>query len=314
MARTSRRGEAFPQLGGDPYPHHRTDKAGNPKYLKSGAPDIAIHFTSHPNFKDPSTAMAATGNFLHSIETAPAHTVASGMQWYPKVNDAVRKGISTRGFLSGHGDRLLAGSGLVAAVSPNMDWENNNIDAFKELKGLRSSHWDTIMAGDGRDNKAADEAAKAVVRGMSISSAPLDNLRKAGRIIRGEHVESVLDPSTAPKTNRFAHNIAHPDDPRFVTIDGRAFDTMTNRLRPWEYGRGISSAALTRGTSRYEDAESIVQGVAHSIGVHPSAAQAISWEHTKFNLERSNNTRQQGPNRVGQPYFDPRSGLPVLHR
>jgi hypothetical protein len=49
------------------------------------------------------------------------------------------------------------------------------------------------------------------------------------------------------------------------------------------------------------------------MGLDPSAAQAVSWEHTKYGIEQQNRARKMGPQRVGQPYFHPQTGEPVLH-
>ena len=56
------------------------------------------------------------------------------MNWYGQVHDAVGK--------SGLG--LTRGAGIVAAVSPNMDFENNNIHALREVQEMKPEHWDLI--------------------------------------------------------------------------------------------------------------------------------------------------------------------------
>lgn len=315
MARS--RSSNFPQLGGEPVSVHRVDAAGEPKFTKAGRADMGLKFPGNVDLKDPVAVRAAVGNFAHSLESAPVRTHLTGAQWYPKVHDAVSKGIGVRGFMSHAEDRHLSGAGIVAAVSPNMDWDRGNIDAFGELSKIKSKTWDSILAADphGKSDaaKASRAAAQEHVRGMSISAAPIGNLQKAGRLIRGEDPETVLPRGTAPKTNSFMHNIADPANPHHVTIDGRAFDTLTNRMRPWETGRGIGTANLARGTSRYEDAANVVKGVAAIHGIHPSEAQAISWEHVKYNLEQDSGARKQGPARRGQPYFDTETGAPALH-
>lgn len=314
MPRT-RRATPFPQLGGEGTLYQVTAKDGTPKFTDSGAPEMAWSFP-YANLHDPSVRLAAAGNFAHSIETASPEHVAEGKLWYPKVNQAVRKGVSTRGFLSGSKDKVLTGAAMVAAVSPNMDWENANIHAFQEIRSLTGQQWSEIMSANTKDDhaaaKASQESARTHLLGMSISRAPLANVQKVGRLLQGEHPEDVLDARSAPKTNRFMHNIADPEDDTFATVDGRANDTLYNRLIPWTSGRGISSANLKRGTSRYEEAESIIRDVSNAFGLHASEGQAVSWVHLKA-LEQEGN-RRVGPDRVGQPYFDPHTGHPVLHR
>jgi len=219
---------------------------------------------------------------------------AQGTHWYESVNDAVTKGVR------GTSTSVLGGSGLVAAVSPNMDWENHNISALGELHSLRRSDWDSIHRGD-----------RSPLSGMSISRATDVGLTKAHRILEGEHVDEVLNRRTAPKTNSFAHNINLDD--RHVTIDGRAHDVAVNRLQPWTMDRGISSAAtLTGSTTRYEHFENAYRGAAASINestgsnLKPYQLQAITWEGGK-EFERSGTTKQGKPRKVGvrrsgQPY------------
>ncbi len=327
MARniTQRGGGNFPQLGGPGVQYHVADKSGAPKYTKAGNPETAWKFGDSPQFKDSANRISATANLVHSIESASPEHVEFGKLWYPKVHEAVSKGISgrgTKGFLSGQADRHLAGSALVAAVSPNMDWDRANIDAMGEMASLKSHHWDTIMAARGGSSRAArrsQAAASDVVRGMSISAAPIRNLQKAGRIVGGEDPESVIRMSSAPKTHSFMHNIADPANPHHVTVDGRAFDTLTNRMRPWETNRGIGGSTKAKSPpGRYVDAASIFQHVGGEMGLDPSATQAISWSHVKYGLEQSGVTkrgtpRTQGPARVGQPYFHPDTGEAAMH-
>jgi hypothetical protein len=292
------------------------NKAGEPKFSKAGNPVIGLKFGAMPDLNQPAVATAAASNFTHSIQSASPEAVTKGKLWYPKVNDAVRKGTRTRGFLSNQPDKILAGAGLVAAVSPNMDWDRSNIDAFSEIKGLRSEHWNAIMgARSGTSSRAlrSQQAARDAVLGLSISSASTPNLQRAGRIIMGDDPNEVM--GGGPKTFHFMHNIADPSNPHHVTIDGRAFDTLTNTVRPWDTGRGISSHrnAPGRPPARYDAASGIVQGVASNMGLDSSAAQAISWEHVKYDMEQLGNTRKQGPARMGQPYFDPQSGVSAVH-
>ena len=316
--------EKYPQLGSEAERYQvRSAKTGEPKYEASGWPETALRFSTMPDLGDPVIHRVALGNLAHAYEMASPESVASGKVWYPKVHEAVTKGIGggRSAFLRGQSNRHLAGSGLVAAVSPNMDWERSNIDAFQELKSIKSHEWDRIMAApsqheEGRGSRSGQrrmQEAKDVVAGMSISSASISNLQKAGRIIRGESVEDVLPPRSAPKTFSFAHNIHDPSDPRYTTIDGRAFDTLANRMHPWETGRGISSSQLKRGVSRYEHAANVFKTLGLGIGVNPSEVQAITWEGVKQDVERRGRTRKQGPERLGQPYFHPLTGEPVAH-
>lgn len=317
MPRQTRRQAApsFPQIGGAGTTRHVHNKAGEPKFNPSGSPELAMSFP-YADLSDPSNYADAAINFAHSLSTAPPESVAEGAVWYPKVRDAVQKGVRTRGFLGGSPNKVLSGAAMVAAVSPNMDWDNSNINAFDEIRGLKGHQWADIM-GARTDDSAAGHASRAAARlhvqGLSLSRAPLGGLQKVGRLIQGEDPNDVMNPRTGPKTHRFMHNIADPENEQYATIDGRAFDTITNRAMPWTSGRGIEGANLPSGKlTRYEHAENVVRDVAAAHGMLPSAAQATSWANVKYNIEQVGG-RKMGPPRVGQPYYDPYTGEPALH-
>lgn len=245
----------------------------------------------------PHRRRAAAQNITNVYHATPENVRTSGMDWYNKVHEATQKGIK------GSQLDIHQGAALVAAVSPQMDWDKRNIDALGELRHLNRAQWGDISKGD-----------RSPLAGMSISQSPTSGLMKAHRIMHGdEDPYEVLNRKTAPKTNSFAHNIAEPDKTDFVTVDGRAHDIATNRMQGWEQQRGIGSAATARGTkTRYEHFESAYKSAASSITkqtgspIRPHELQAVTWEGGKH-IERSAPTksgrpRKVGPTRVGQPY------------
>lgn len=244
-----------------------------------------------PDMSHPRAQRLAAGNIAHMYDTAPKHIQETGRLWYPKVHEATAKGARQMGMSIDHA------AGLVAAVSPNMDWEKSNIGAFKELHTLKPEQWDAVHRSAAAPGGRSREA-KSALRGLSISSAPDSNLVKAHRIMGGEHPDDVLNLRTAPKTNSFFHNIADPSNPHHVTVDGRHNDIATNTLRPWKTGRGIGSAGLKRGTSRYEHFANATKNAAQAVGVEPSTMQAVSWEHGRH-LERTGLTKAGTPRKVG---------------
>lgn len=243
---------------------------------------------------------ALTRNLNQIIDRASPQTQQEGRLWYPKVNEAVQKGIR------GSSMSPIHGAGIVAAVSPNMDWDKRNIDAFKELGSLKENDWHNILVKGDRSK----------IQGMGINSASDQNLAKAYRIQRGEHPDTVLPRQTAPKTNSFAHNIDLNDpsgfqpDPRRtttdpVTIDGRAHDVAANRMQGWEQGRGIGSADRRRPT-RYEHFEDSYRSAARAHDMTGYEAQSVAWVQAKkeerMGTTKSGAPRKQGPARHGQSY------------
>jgi hypothetical protein len=241
--------------------------------------------------------MRAAAQNIHNVYNAtPEDVRASGKDWYRNVNEATEKGIR------GSDLNIHQGAGLVAAVSPQMDWDSHNIAALGELRNMNRAQWGRIKEGD-----------RSPLHGMSISRAPQSGLLKAHRIMEGEDPDEVLNRTTAPKTNAFMHNIAEPDTAGPVTIDGRAHDIAANRLQGWEQDRGISSANLKSGKpSRYEHFENAYRIAAKSIGkehgtdVLPHEVQAITWEGGKA-IEKSAPTKSGKPRKIGvrregQPY------------
>lgn len=231
-------------------------------------------------------------------ESAPAEVRASGMHWYEDVHEAVAKGVK------GTSTDVRRGAGIVAAVSPQMDWEGKNIHAIPELHSMRRDDWDKVLRGD-----------RTPLAGMSIKQADQKGLTKAHRLMEGEDIDDVLVRKGAPKTNSFAHNIADPDVAGPVTVDGRAHDIAINKMTPWMTGRGIGSAGSSRGPTRYEHLEHSYRQAAdaltrlHGGEILPHQVQAVTWEAAK-RLERAGTTkagkpRKQGPARTGQPYFGP---------
>lgn len=260
---------------------------------------------------------AATARRLANFGMAlPDHIVNEGREWYPAVREATRQGAKDIG-ISAH-----AGAGIVAAVSPNMDFDNNNIHALGEITQLRPEHWAMINRSDeqvrGGGKRIPEVTSMMREVAPSISAAYDANLVKAHRILNGENFESVLNRRTSPKANSFARNIWDPNSTD-VTVDGRHHDIIANSRMGWtNYNRGIGSAGLTRGRSRYEEMEEATR-VAASImsdqdprfaGASGADAQAVMWLGGK-QVERGwNPNRKQGDARRGQPYMS-ETGRPI---
>lgn len=252
--------------------------------------------------------LAVTMRLRNIYLASPDDVKAIGSQWYDKVHKAAQSAIS------GTSKNIRDAAGVIAAVSPNMDWERDNIAAFDELAGLSNKDWEHIRISatqpklfDADGNaipRTRTQGATDALAGLGISKATDANLMKAHRIWHeGADFEDVLSRRGAPKTNSFARNIADPANSRDVTIDGRASDMVVDAMRPWSGPRGIGSAALARGgETRYEAYERHHQRVAESLGIRPHELQAVTWEFGKQVERNFDPARAQGTARKGQSY------------
>jgi len=243
----------------------------------------------------------AVRNVRNVYTATPKSIKVSGQRWYEDVHEATRKGVRGTSMSEEHG------AGLVAAVSPGMDWSGRNIGAFRELHHLKDTDFRDIAKGD-----------RSSLSGLGVSQASSDAIGKAHRIMQGEHPDDVL---RSTKVRSFYQNISHPDVSGPVTIDGRAHDIAANRMQGWQTDRGISGnyddvkkdgSGPTAAPRRYEAFAEAYRGAANAVSEHeghlirPHELQAITWEGGK-RVElavptKSGKPRVKGVTRAGQPY------------
>jgi hypothetical protein len=246
--------------------------------------------------RDPSTRSQVQR--LRNVHNAmPEGTREAGKNWYPQVHDAAQKAAVT------HGRSTRAAAGVVAAVSPNMDWENSNINAFDEIGNLDHGDWDMIHRSSQGKTRHPEVAAMLKEKAPSLSRAPDGGLLKAHQIWHeGADPDAVMPVQTAPKTNHFYHNILEPHRNTGATIDGRQADLAVDAMRPWTMDRGISSAGLKRGgQTRYENYQNAVSVAAKHLSVLPQELQAMTWTHAK-SVERTRPDQVKGDHRLAQSY------------
>lgn len=245
--------------------------------------------------------------YVVARDTAP-DLHAEGMAWYGNVHDAIRK--------SGLG--VHRGAGVVAAVSPNMDFERNNIQALSDIQHLTGKDWNMINSAAGEKKRPQEITDMLSERAPSLGHAPSRGLINAGRIMHGENYNDVLSAQTAPKTNAFAHNLEHPEVFGKTTIDGRQADVVVDAMRPWgspknkdgkfpegtpRPNRNIQSAELKSGKeTRYETYSRHHSAVAQSLGIKPHELQAVTWTFGKQVERRFDPERSKGDPRRGQSY------------
>lgn len=278
----------------------------------------------------PSMKRRAVNNIVAVHDMGTKAEKQEGDEWYPKVNEATAKGVKQLGLPS-----MMHGAGIVSAVSPNMDFENNNIHAFGELSKFHSNpehvavlHRSLANVVPSEKNsgrmvqKRTPEMSDVLKQYPNIAKAPDVGIYKAGRLMNHEDPDTVINPRSAYKTNSFMHHIADPSmntSPHtgrpMATMDGRAHDIGANNMMTWGTDRGIGSSGGKKPSRGEEFADSYeragkVIGAEESKPIPNSAVQARTWvigkrlEKSMPGARRSSATREVigGPKRVGQPY------------
>lgn len=254
-------------------------------------------------------------NFAESI---PEHRIAAGKIWYPEAHDVAHR--SGREF----GTSTRTSAGMMAALSGGLEWEQNK-SAFHDLLKLTPEH-ENIIKHSSIQSRRTSEAEDLLNKEYPALTVTTDrNIGKALDIYRGKDPEEVLDRRSNPKTNSFFRNIHDPEGPE-VTVDFRAYDLVSNEMRPSrEYSRGINSADLVRGSghsfkphlSRYERIAEVYDILANR-GVRGfkrgNQAQAALWVAGK-DIELSRPLKGGGQRSVGIPRkgesYMTRSGQPI---
>lgn len=135
--------------------------------------------------------------------------------------------------------------GVFAALSPNNEYRSNMMDADNLISGWKCG-------------KSEPE--------ISVHTYGL-NRSKAWRILQGEDPAKVLPDKS--KTYNFYHNILHPSNNFFVTVDGHMVNTWTGVRVP------MDKAKLT--PRLYDIIRSDVQSVAGFCRVPAPIFQATLW-------------------------------------
>ncbi len=134
----------------------------------------------------------------------------------------------------GRGD-IRMGAGIIAALSPQKSWTINQRLAWQTMSGV-------------------------------VSGQVGDAVRKAERIMQGEDPAFVLP--SGKKTWHFFHNIAEPENAKFVTIDRHAY-------RVASFGCDNRSAKIT--PKIYTEMVLAYQAAADILHEVPSTVQAVTW-------------------------------------
>lgn len=190
------------------------------------------------NLTPTSRTITAKPNSARILEVFALATVAEldeGLNWYADANALAR---------TLDADNPERAAGVIAALSPMMNWERN------------------IML-----------AVRAYDDGQA-SGALYKNVDKANKILAGEDPRTILGGN---KVRNFFEAIADPESTTAVCIDRHAFDIAVGRVT-----NDQSRATLSRvGTyTAFQDAyRRAAAHLTRTTGVHhtPAAVQAVTW-------------------------------------
>lgn len=169
-----------------------------------------------------------TTSILLAYENADSDALLQGAVWYRMAH--------TLALELAHGDAKV-GAGVIAALSANKGWYQNQLLATDALAGFVHGH-----VGDALD--------------------------KVRAILAGQEPETVLPMRV--KTGHFYRCISNPSDPWAVVIDRHAHDIACGEIYGERY-RGLSAV------SRYEALADAYRDAAAYLGVLPMVVQATVW-------------------------------------
>jgi hypothetical protein len=173
---------------------------------------------------------------VHLVGAASADEYAEGVAWYHVAHDhAARYGAA-------YGVSTDAAAGIIAALSPQLNWDLNlrYAETFLRTGGDPSGHF-----------------------------AHCD--RKATAILHGADPLSTLG---GPKVRSFYRNIANPDASGAVTVDRHACAVLYGTDTP-TYLRTLPKFLDRRHV--YQLAAARYRGAARTLGLAPHVCQAVAW-------------------------------------
>lgn len=183
----------------------------------------------------PGEVRPSATNIIAVFDQATVAELSEGMAWYNDAH-ALAKAISP--------DNVEAGAGVIAALSPLMQWDRNMMLAVRAFED-----------------------------GVASGAMPA-SCDKANQIMAGAHPLSVLG---GDKVRNFYSTIADPAENRSVVIDRHAFDVAVGRVTD-DKTRGIlgRKGAYASYAITYRRAARMIEkrdGIAYT----PGQLQAITW-------------------------------------
>ena len=199
-------------------------------------------------------------NILDCFERASNETVVEGGIWYPTAN-AIAEVVGVKLHQSGHAvlnsqhEKIVIGAGILSALSPQTNWEQNKEMAYHFAESLDKPNWCT----DINYNKA--------VNIVTTSHEGVDEERVA-KILNGK------------KTTAFFNNIVNPfGENNLPTIDRHAISIYLGRRCTYkELVRGLDGTANKTISNAYIRASKLLEST-------PQLVQAVTWVQWRKELK-----------------------------
>lgn len=239
-------------------------------------------------------------NLRDLYRSAGPQSRVEGMRWYHAANELALR-------LSGaYGVTTAQAIGVIAALSPQMDWDMNRAAAERVLATVTAERWeltkedlddrrekalsyietkqsivdkDASRAGVERwyadglklvgDYRTADVPTETLAR-YDSAKALFDNTAKAIEIARGGDADKILSGS---KVRSFYDNILDPEGSREVTVDTHMIRALANDVTLPEK----TAAGVFKSAGQYSALREIVRDVAAEEGITPNQLQAVAW-------------------------------------
>ena len=228
------------------------------------------------------THAALCEEIANRIGPANSELMNEAIAWYPEAHDTAASIAESSG---GRIDQEHA-EGVIAALSPQMEWDAN----VKAAEGVAD-----YVSNGLADGKTPEAAALDFINQQAASAAELDqgkmfqtadNVTKAMSIAMGGSIDDNL---TGMKVRSFYNNIDDPNDTRDVTIDTHMAKVLTAVSPGLEKtgttngsALGLLNASSAKEGQQYGGAGYIaiseaVRSVSSQLGVPPDAVQAAYW-------------------------------------
>lgn len=177
---------------------------------------------------------------VYRSATTPEHR--RGSQWYLTAQAQARR-LASRYELP-----LSTSVGVIAALSPGLEWLRNVVDAETLIKAFMAN----------------DELPMVGVYGRR-------NCGKALEILRGADPVAILG---GLKVRSFYANLLQPDNPDPVTIDRHAY-CLAHGIRSERSGAASVDVYLT--PKRYRETAEAYREIAADLDLLPNQLQATTW-------------------------------------